>query len=167
MTSRTRCFTAAEKRWDMIIAFPPCTYISNMGAARLFPSGQLNQERYQKGLAGKEFFLQFFNADCELIAIENPVPSSIFQLPKYTQIIQPWQFGHPYTKRTCLWLRGLPPLRPTNIVQPECNWVSGGSKKSDGTRRKTKSTGFRDGKTRSKTFPGIAEAMANQWGSLQ
>lgn len=78
--------------------------------------------------------------------------------------IQPYEFGHPYSKKTCLWLVNLPSLVPTNIVEPVCNWVSGGSKKADGTSRKNKGTPFRDSKRRSKTFAGIAEAMAEQWG---
>lgn len=87
-------------RWDMIIAFPPCTYLSNAGACRLYPKkGQLNQERYEKGLEAKSFFLRFLNADCPKIAVENPVSSTVFQMPPHSQEIQPWQFGHPYTKK--------------------------------------------------------------------
>ena len=86
-----------EDKWDMIIAFPPCTYLSNAGACRLYPKkGQLNMERYQKGLEAKEFFLKFLNADCPRIAVENPVSSSVFEMPKHTQEIQPYMFGHPY-----------------------------------------------------------------------
>ena len=77
-------------RWDMIIAFPPCTYLSNAGACRLYPKkGQLDMERYKKGLQAKEFFLKFLNADCDRIAVENPVSSSVFEMPKHTQEIQP------------------------------------------------------------------------------
>ena len=91
-------------RWDMIIAFPPCTYLSNAGACRLYPKkGQLDMERYKKGLQAKEFFLKFLNADCNRIAVENPVSSSVFEMPKHTQEIQPYQFNddgtHPYTKK--------------------------------------------------------------------
>ena len=87
-------------KWDMIIAFPPCTYLSNAGACRLYPKkGQLNMERYQKGLEAKEFFLRFLNADCPRIAVENPVSSTVFQMPKHSQEIQPYMFGHPYTKK--------------------------------------------------------------------
>ena len=79
-----------EGKWDMIIAFPPCTYLSNAGACRLYPKkGQLDMERYQKGLEAKEFFLKFLNADCPRIAVENPVSSSVFEMPKHTQEIQP------------------------------------------------------------------------------
>ena len=112
-------------RWDMIIAFPPCTYLSNAGACRLYPKkGQLDMERYKKGLQAKEFFLKFLNADCNRIAVENPVSSSVFEMPKHTQEIQPYQFNddgtHPYTKKTRLWLKGLPMLIPTT---PDCKPV--------------------------------------------
>lgn len=87
-------------RWDLIIAHPPCTYLSNAGACRLYPhKGQLNQERYLMGIESKQFFLKFYNADCEHIAVENPIPLKIFELPKYDQIIQPFEYGHPYCKK--------------------------------------------------------------------
>lgn len=101
-------------RWDMLIAHPPCTYLSNAGAARLFRhidgKSYAECERLKKGLMAKDFFLEFLNADVPRIAVENPIPSLIYCLPKYTQIIQPYEHGHPYSKKTCLWLRGLPPL---------------------------------------------------------
>jgi hypothetical protein len=155
-----------KEKWDMIIAFPPCTYLSNAGAARLYPKkGHLNQDRYEKGLKGKEFFMQFYNTDCERIAIENPVALSIYNLPQYSQIVQPWQFGHLYQKKTCLWLKGLPLLQPSNIIHGKyLSWVSGGSKRGEGSPRQNKGETFRDARTRSKTFPGIARAMAEQWG---
>lgn len=153
-------------RWDLIIAHPPCTYLSNAGAARLYPrKGELDEERYQKGLEAKEFFMQFYNADCEKIAIENPIPTRIFKLPAYSQIVQPYEHGHHYSKKTCLWLKNLPSLLPTEIVTDNIiSWVSGGSKDHKGNPRKNKGTTFRDAKTKSKTFPGIAKAMAEQWG---
>lgn len=99
-------------KWDMIIAFPPCTYLSNAGACRLYPhKGQIDMERYKKGLEAKEFFLKFLNANCDRIAVENPVSSKVFDMPKHTQEIQPYMFGHPFTKKTRLWLRGLPPCK--------------------------------------------------------
>ena len=147
-----------NEKWDMIIAFPPCTYLSNAGARHLFPGGKLNVERYKKGLLAKELFMAIYNADCLKIAIENPTPSKIYDLPEKTQVIQPWQFGHPYSKRTQLWLKGLPKLIPTNIVEIESscrkpgNWFNKGGKNRQINR--------------SKTFEGVAKAMAEQWGKL-
>ena len=144
-----------QEKWDMIIAFPPCTYLSNAGARHLYPGGKLNKERYKKGLEGKKLFMAIYNANCPKIAIENPTPSKIYELPEKSQVIQPYQFGHPYSKRTQLWLKGLPLLKPTNIVEVESscrkagNWFNKGGKDRQ--------------KNRSKTFPGIAKAMAEQW----
>ena len=121
-------------RWDLIIAHPPCTYLSNAGARFLYPKGVLNEERLKLGLEAKEFFMAFYNADCEKICIENPTPSRVYGLPKYTQVIQPWMFGHPVQKRTCLWLKGLEPLKPTEIVEERQsskvpgNWFNKGGK---------------------------------------
>lgn len=155
-------------KWDLIIAHPPCTYLSNAGAARLYKiiDGEtyINRNRFEAGMDAKEFFMAIYNADCEKIAIENPTPSGVYRMPPYTQTIQPYEFGEPYSKRTCLWLKGLPKLHPTEIVEPICSWVSGGSKKADGTPRKNNGMTFRDSKTKSKTFDGIARAMAEQWG---
>lgn len=86
-------------KWDMIIAHPPCTYLSNAGARWLYSGKKLNIERYNKGIAAKEFFMKFYNADCLKIVIENPIPSSVFNLPNYTQIIQPYEHGEPYSKK--------------------------------------------------------------------
>lgn len=151
-------------KWDMIIAFPPCTYLTNAGARHLYKGGTLNQERYKKGLEAKVFFMKFWNAHCERIAIENPTPSRVFELPEKTQVIQPYQFGHPFTKRTQLWLRGLQPLTPTRIVEPERTWCPSGSysKKHEEKHRGMFTTDR--ARNRSKTFPGIAKAMAEQWG---
>ena len=153
-----------SEKWDMIIAFPPCTYLSNAGACRLYPQkGMLNQERYEKGLKGKEFFLSIYNADCPKIAIENPVSSTIFDMPKHTQEIQPYQFGHPYTKKTRLWLKGLPILTPSELLEPIGPYVPSGTGRKDRNKYGSAKRGD-DAKNRSKTFPGIAKAMANQWG---
>lgn len=152
-----------DGKWDMIIAFPPCTYLSNAGACRLYPQrGVLNQERYEKGLEAKEFFMRFYNANCDRIAIENPVSSKVFQMPKHTQEIQPYQFGHPYTKKTRLWLKGLPDLEPTDILKPVGPYVPAGTGRKDRTKYGSAKRG-EDAKNRSKTFPGIAKAMAEQW----
>ena len=153
-----------QEKWDMIIAFPPCTYLTNAGARHLYKGGALNVERYKKGLEAKAFFMAIYNADCPKIAIENPTPSRVYALPEKTQVIQPYEFGHPYTKRTQLWLRGLPKLVPTNIVTPERTWCPSGSySKNHAEKHKGMFTTDR-AKNRAKTFPGIAQAMAEQWG---
>lgn len=152
-----------KEHWDMIIAFPPCTYLSNAGACRLYPKkGELDMERYKKGLEAKEFFMAFLNADCPRIAVENPVSSTVFEMPPHTQEIQPYMFGHPYTKKTRLWLRGLPPLVPTELVAPTGPYCPSGT----GRKRRDKYGAAKrgeDAKNRAKTFPGIARAMAEQW----
>ena len=155
---------ALIQRWDMIIAFPPCTYLTNAGARHLWKGGVLNEERYAKGLEGKKFFMEFLKADCPRIAVENPTPSKIYELPKHSQVIQPYQFGHPFTKRTQLWLKGLPHLQPTDLVEPQRTWCPSGSysgKHNDKHRGMFTKDRARN---RSKTFPGIAKAMAEQWG---
>lgn len=152
------------KRWDMIIAFPPCTYMTNAGAVRMRVNGEIVQERYQKAMEAKEFFMKIYNADCNKIAIENPTPMKIVGLPPYNQVIQPYQFGHPYSKRTCLWLKGLPMLMATDIIMDGVQlYVNGGCKDAHGNYRRFQGQKERDPKIRSKTFPGIAKAMAQQW----
>ena len=142
--------------WDMMIAHPPCTYLSNAGARFLYPNKQLNEDRLKLGMEAKEFFMKLYNADIEKIVVENPIPSKIYGLPKYTQTIQPYEYGHPFQKKTCLWLKGLPELKPTNIVTDRQstkvpgNWFNKGGKDRQ--------------KNRAKTFQGIADAMAEQWG---
>ena len=153
-----------KEHWDMILAFPPCTYLSAAGACRLWDKGKFIEERYRKGLEAKEFFMMFYNAPCEKVAIENPVSLKIYDLPPYTQQVHPWMFGEPYTKRIRLWLKGLPKLEPTNIVEPIGPWVAGRyanmiackdsyAEKIGGDRRIN----------RAKTFKGVAQAMALQW----
>lgn len=145
-----------NENWDLIIAHPPCTYLSNAGARFLFPKGVLNEERYKKGLAAKDFFMKLYNAPCSKICVENPVSSTIFNMPKHTQQIQPFEFGHPYKKKTRLWLKGLPKLKPTNIVEvSESTKIAGNWFNKGGKDRQ---------RNRSKTFEGIALAMAEQWG---
>lgn len=151
-------------KWDMIIAHPPCTYLTNAGARWLWAGHELNQERYRKGLDAKAFFMAFYNADCPRIAVENPVPSAVFEMPPCTQVIQPYEFGHPYSKKTCLWLKGLPPLTPTRIIEDHIPYVSSGSySKTHDPRYKGVSRKGGGAKIRSKTFDGIAKAMAEQW----
>lgn len=148
-----------NQEWDMIIAFPPCTYLTNAGAVHYYGKKAKNvEERKKKGFAARDFFMMFYNAKCDKIAIENPYPLKMFNLPEISQIIQPYEHGHPFRKKTCLWLKGLPNLVPTEIVDERQstkvpgNWFNKGGKERQ--------------KNRSKTFPGIAKAMAQQWGSL-
>ena len=152
-------------KWDLIIAHPPCTYISNAGARWLYAGGKLNLERYAKGLDGKAFFMRFLEADCPKIAVENPIPSSVFEMPPCTQIVQPYEYGEPWSKKTCLRLKGLPPLQPTEIVEEHKPYCSSGSySRSHDPKYKGASRKGGSAKVRSKTFPGIAKAMAEQWG---
>ena len=151
-------------RWDMIIAFPPCTKTSNAGARHLWKGGQLNIPRYFDGLCGKGLFLAIWAADCDKVIIENPTPSRGFDYPEPTQKVQPYHFGHPFTKLTLLWERGVPLLVPTDIVEPERTWCPSGSYSGKhGEKHRGMFTTDR-AKNRSKTFPGVAKAMAEQWG---
>ena len=135
-----------KMKWDMILAFPPCTHLAVSGA-RYFE--QKREDGRQQ--AAIDFFMQFANADCSKIAIENPVGIMSTVWKKPDQIIQPWQFGHGETKKTCLWLKGLPPLISTEIVEGR-------------EQRIWKMPPSEDrAKNRAKTFPGIARAMAEQW----
>lgn len=136
-----------DGKWDMIIAFPPCTHLAVSGA-RYFKEKQ-KDGRQQQGI---DFFMRFANVDCEKIAIENPVGIMSGKYRKPEQIIQPWQFGHGETKKTCLWLKGLPKLTPTQIVEGREQRIWKMPPRKDRA------------KMRSKTFPGIAKAMAEQWG---
>ena len=151
--------------WDLMIAHPPCTYLSKAGARWLYGGGKINQERYELGMKGKEFFMQLLNSKIPMIAVENPTPLKIWELPKETQVIQPYEFGHPYSKRTLLWLKNLPPLVPTNKLdeyKPFLPSNTGGKK-----RGQSHSFGVaRNATEASKTFDGVAQAMAQQWGSL-
>ena len=153
-------------KWDMIIAHPPCTYLTAAGAVRLYnKDGTIKDpERFLRGGKAAEFFRTFLEADCPRIAVENPVPLKCFGLPKYQQIIEPYHFGEPWKKRTCLWLKGLPPLMATELVEPRGLWVGSTSARRDPTiKQRYELHSNRDQKRRSKTFPGIAKAMAEQW----
>lgn len=143
-----------EKDWEMVIAFPPCTHLAVSGAAWF--EQKRKDGRQQQGI---DFFMKFTNLKCEKVAIENPVGimSSVYRKPD--QIIQPWMFGHDTTKKTCLWLKGLPPLQPTKIVSPEYKICADGKKYPLWHIH----TGKGKSVERSKTFQGIADAMAEQW----
>lgn len=159
-------------RWDLMIAHPPCTYLSNASAVRLFDKNSHVKDtvREKKGWDARAFFLAMLHAPIDHIAIENPVPLKHFHLPPYTQIIEPYQYGEPWKKRTCLWLKNLPALRPTKIIEPQGLWVgSCGGRDKEKRKLMTKYTlkSQRSQKQRSKTFPGIAAAMAEQWGDIK
>ena len=144
------------ERWDMIIAFPPCTYLTKAGACNLFRNGEILEDRFNLGLQATSFFLSILNADCDKICIENPVPMKIFNLPQYSQCIEPYYFGVPVSKKTYLWLKGLPFLCPTNVVKPEFTFETYPLfKNSHGKYRQ---------RNRSKTFVEVANAMAISWG---
>lgn len=151
--------------WDMIIAFPPCTYLTVTGNKWFKPEYKDRfPTREQDRLNAAEFFMKFANADCPRIAIENPVGvmSTIYRKPD--QIIQPWQFKHEESKKTCLWLKGLQPLRPTGIVEPVFKTYSANGKRDPSWHMDTmKLPPAERSKARSKTYPGIARAMAEQW----
>ncbi len=142
--------------WDMMIAHPPCTYMSNAGARFMYPKGILNQDRLKLALVGKDFFMALFTAPIKRICVENPIPCGAVALPPCNQIIQPYYFGDPVQKKTCLWLKNLPPLMSTVICShPQSSKVPGNWFNKGGKDRQ---------KNRAKTFQGIANAMAEQWG---
>lgn len=141
--------------WDLMIAHPPCTYLCVPGAHYLHKQ----EGRWAKMLEAKAFFNTLLNSSIQKIVVENPVPHRYAELPKYTQIIHPWQFGHEAKKRTCLWLKGLPLLKPTKIVGKGESY-----KRADGSMSNAKWYAKTNAKGRSRTFQGIADAMADQWG---
>lgn len=149
-------------KWDLLIAHPPCTYLTSAGACRLVNKGKPNKERLQKGLAAVDFFLKFYYASCDRICIKNPSPLKCYKLPRYTQIVQPYMFGENVTKRTCLWLVGLPLLVLTNNVGKPATVISH-IRDNGKPYYKCRTQQIHGSKARSKTFIGIAHAMAEQW----
>jgi hypothetical protein len=151
-----------SKDWDLMIAHPPCTYMSNAGARWMYPkAGQVSEERLLKGMEAKEFFLTLLNSDIPHIAVENPLPLKIIKLPPPTQIIQPYEYGDPYSKKTLLWLKNLPPLKATLVLKEYTPYLpsnTGGKKRGQKATPKNITQ-----KESSKTFKGIAEAIAKQW----
>jgi hypothetical protein len=141
-----------QEPWDLVIAHPPCTYLCNSGVRWL----KDNPERWEKLREAKKFFKACLAANAPRVAIENPIMHCHAResLPEYTQIIQPWQFGHGETKATCLWLKGLPKLQPTEVVDGRRHRSQNEPQSADRWKR------------RSRTYTGIAAAMAEQWGSL-
>lgn len=159
------------ERWDLIIAHPPCTYLTVTGNrwfnVERYGEKAIQRERERERAA--EFFLRFTEADCDMIAIENPIGYMNTHYRKPDQIIQPYEYGHPVRKATCLWLKGLPKLIPTNIVktaEDEHGFSYGGALRyaRDESGKIISWNDPRTAKARSKTFPGIARAMAEQWG---
>ena len=152
------------KRWDMIIAFPPCTHLAVSGAAHF--AKKAADGRQQQGI---DFFMAFANADCDRIAIENPVGIMSSKWRKPDQIIQPWWFGDNVGKSTCLWLKGLPLLKQEVMDRPPVEYHTWTSK--DGRQKRQEKWFYETrclphserGKVASKTFPGVARAMAEQW----
>lgn len=149
-------------KWDMIIAHPPCTYLTAAGAANI----PKHPERIQLGFEAAEFLMKILKSDCDEIAVENPPPMKRFGLPSYDQLVRPYMFGEINNKPICFWLKGLPLLHPTNIVSKDTDmvrWVhkTTGKKKSCSKWYNTNTHIHRI--HRSKTFPSIAKAMAEQW----
>lgn len=168
-------------KWDMIISFPPCTHLTVSGARHFEVKRADGRQEW-----GIRFFMAMINADCDRIAVENPVGiisgqyipkhfpelAEEFGLPiKPNQIVHPWMFGDNFNKQTCLWLKGLSKLEPFITEQPEMEWVEWEDKKTGKMKRQNK--WYADAlklppaeraKVRSKTFPGIAQAMADTWG---
>jgi site-specific DNA-cytosine methylase len=148
-----------SQQWDMIIAFPPCTHLAVSGAK--YFAQKITDGRQQEGI---DFFMLFANAKCEKVAIENPV-GIMSRWRKPNQIIQPYQFGDPFTKTTCLWLKGLPNLEHTNMVDKgERTFYASGKSHPKWYADAFRLSKAERSKARSKTFPGIAKAMAEQWG---
>lgn len=146
-----------KQPWSMILAFPPCTHLAVSGARHF--AQKIADGRQQQGI---DFFMLFTKLDCPRVAIENPVGIMSTKYRKPDQIINPWMFGHPETKSTCLWLKGLPKLLQTNNVH---DFMMTLPKKERNRLHRLPPSGDR-AKIRSKTFPGIAKAMADQWGKL-
>lgn len=146
------------KKWHLIVAHPPCTYLCKLGASFLYknpdfeiaPSGKaifVNRHRYRKMLEARLFFFECLNAKADFVAVENPLPMALAQLPKPSCFVQPYWYGHKYSKKTLYWLRNLPPLMP-DCENPDYKSFVRASR----------------GKYRARTFAGIAQAIAKQWG---
>lgn len=159
-----------DGKWDLIIAHPPCTYLTVTGN-RWFNElryGDKAKQRQKDRYKAIVFFMQIILADCDRIAVENPVCVMGSAYRSADQTIQPWQFGHPTVKRTCLWLKGLPKLHPTKIVDVDKSdvyeYVAKNGRIKRDSKNRSKGRVENRAKERSKTFKGIAKAMAEQWG---
>lgn len=133
-------------KWDLIIAHPPCTFLCKVSSVRMVINGQLNQERYRLMLEARDFFFRCLNANCHYVAVENPLPMARAKLPRPSTYLQPSWFGVKYTKKTLYWLKNLPPIMPTIEYPNPKEYVRSSS-----------------GKYRSRTFPQVAQALAEQW----
>lgn len=147
-----------SEKFDLGIFHPPCTYLANSGVQHLHK----DKSRWQLMYSARDFFLQLLNAPIKKVCVENPVPHKYARLPEYNQIIQPYQYGHTVSKKTCLWLKGLPPLKPTKIVDKGERYI-GKDGKPNGSKWYQLSPSKDRWKYRSRTFQGIAEALAEQW----
>lgn len=157
-------FNVINDGWDLIIAHPPCTYIANSGVSWLYNKDKTeNEDRWNEMRRAAHFFRSILNNNCRFLAVENPIPHK-YAIEiigrKYDQIVQPYQFGHPESKATCLWIKGLPVLKETNNVKQEYLSLP----KNKAQRLHFLPPSPERQKLRSKTFPGIAKAMAEQWG---
>lgn len=157
------CMNIIDLGWDLVIAHPPCTYLSKCQGNLIFEKGGVikDLDRYNRGLAARLFFQRCLDCNAPFVCVENPRPLKCWGLPPPSCCVQPWEFGHPFSKLTCLWLKGLPPLMPTDIIDPFfCkSWV----KSVPGFSKNTK---YKQARLRSETFQGIADAFASQYGSF-
>ena len=137
------------EKWHLIIAHPPCTYLCKVGSVWLHQGGKVDPERLAKMEAARDFFMLCYNALADYVVVENPLPMARARLPKPSCYVQPFWYGHPYSKKTLYWLKGLPPLLPENMVANYKEFVRSSR-----------------GKYRSRSFAGIAAAMVHQWGQF-
>lgn len=157
-----------KRGWDLLIAHPPCTYMSRAGARWMYPTaGNVDKERFRLAMEAKEFFMALWDQRrfISKVCIENPTPLKIVGLPAHSQVIQPYEYGHAYSKRTLLWLSGLPDLKPAEVISEHSPYLpsnTGGKKRGQSFSRGV----AKNAKEASKTFPGIAKAMAEQWGDI-
>lgn len=145
-----------DKGWTLLIGHPPCTFLCR-NRARQNKEENITTELEESN----SFFMKLWKSDIPYICIENPLPSKMSGLPKYSQIIQPYYFGHDHSKKTCLWLKNLPPLQPTNIIEYTHITTKNGHKYTKGWYEMPRTS-----TARSRTFTGIADAMAEQWGRM-
>lgn len=150
--------------WDLAIFHPTCTMLANSGVQHLYKNKEKNEDRWDEMYKAAEFFNRLKNANIPRICVENPIPHKYAReiIGKYTQIIQPWMFGHMEKKATCLWLKNLPKLVPTTNLKKETDALP----KKEQQRLHYLGPSKDRAKLRSKTFKGIAEAIAEQWGNL-